>query len=141
MSETSDASDHEFRIACVQHFRRKAETLENAWAQVFYENISTVDKAQEDFSVFVCFEIKCDGALVAINESPPQTFTIFGIAPCHVAQTVATIGTFDLDDIGTEVAEIASTVGASENCRQVNDAKTRQCLLRGHELGRLRREM
>jgi hypothetical protein len=42
-----------------------------------------IDKAQENLAVILGFEIKCDVALVAIDELPPQAFTITRVAPCH----------------------------------------------------------
>jgi hypothetical protein len=44
-----------------------------------------IDKAQEDLAIILGFEIKCDVALVAIDEFPPQALTVARIAPCHAA--------------------------------------------------------
>ena len=111
----------------MQYLGCETETLENPWTKILHENICFIDETQKHCSIIGVLQIKINGAFVAVNESPPQTFAIFGITPCHVAQTVARIRTLNFDDIGAKVGEVSRTVGSSKNGGKVNDLQAFQC--------------
>jgi hypothetical protein len=62
-----------------------------------------IDKTQENLAIILGFEIKCDVAFVAIDEFPPQAFTVTGVAPRHASQRISSIRSLDLDDVCSEV--------------------------------------
>jgi hypothetical protein len=62
-----------------------------------------IDKTQKDRTVTFIFEIECDVALIAIDEFPPQAFTVTGVAPRHAAQRITSVRSLDLDDVRSEV--------------------------------------
>jgi hypothetical protein len=62
-----------------------------------------IDKTQKDRTITFIFEIECNIALIAIDEFPPQAFTVTWVAPRHASQRISSIRSLDLDDVCSEV--------------------------------------
>jgi hypothetical protein len=79
-----------------------------------------INKLQKDCAITFIFEVKCNVALVAVDEFPPQTLAIAGVTPRHAAQRITGVWSLDLDDVCTKVGEVTRTVWASQHCRDVD---------------------
>jgi hypothetical protein len=75
-----------------------------------------VDELQKDCTITFLFKVECDVALVAVDEFPPQTFTVTGVTPRHTAERITGVWSLNLDDVCSEVSQIASTVWPSQHC-------------------------
>ncbi len=119
LTEPGDARDHQRWSAGEQHVGPEPEALERAGAEVLDEHVGLGDQAQEHLAVGVGLQIERDRPLVAVDELPPQAAAVAWVAPGHVAQRVTAVGSFDLDDVGAEVGEVAGAVRAGEHRREV----------------------
>ena len=115
-------------MVAVQFVGAEAEPFEGAGPEVLHQHVGVGDEAAEQLHVGVGLQVECDGALVAAHHLPPQPFPIAWVAPCEVAQAVAAIGTFHLDDVGTEVGEVPGTVRAGQHRGDVDHLDVVQCV-------------
>ena len=73
------------------------------------------DQPTQYIEVVIGLQVERDGALVAVDQLPPQALTVARVAPGEASQAVAAVGPFDLDHVGAEVGEVPGTVGAGEH--------------------------
>jgi hypothetical protein len=85
-----------------------------------------INKLQKDRTVAFILEVECNVALVAVNEFPPQAFTVAWVAPRHAAQRITGVWSLDLDDVCSEVGEVTRTVWPSQNCRDIDYSNIRK---------------
>jgi len=71
LAKPRDSNDYKLWVARKQHLWRKIESLECAWAKVFDKHMCFINKLQKDCAVTFIFEVKCNVALVAVDEFPP----------------------------------------------------------------------
>ena len=109
-----------------QDIGAEAEALEGAWPEVLDQHVSIAHQSEQQLEILGRLQVESNRPLVPVDQLPPQTFAVAWVAPGQSAQAVTAVGSFDLDDVGTKVREVAATVGAGQQSRQIDDAQTVQ---------------
>src|SRR3954467_7971053 len=104
--------------------RPESETLESPRSKVLDQDVGVAHEPAQHLCVGFRLHVEGNGPLVPVDQLPPQTLAVTGVAPRQVAQAVTTVGTLDLDHICAEVGEIPRTVGTGEHHRQINYTQT-----------------
>jgi hypothetical protein len=126
LTKARHASDDKSWIRYVQNFGIEPECFELAWPEILDENIGSIEKAPQDRQAFLGFQIKNDCSLPTTSDFPKQRDVIGWVAPTHRTNSVASTGSLNLDDIGTEIGEMSSTSRASKHRRNVDNTKIRK---------------
>ena len=104
----------------------ETEACQNARSKILNQGIGRSNERLQGGAPFGRFEIQNNGALVAVEAGKVPTETI---APFTLrADRVATRG-FNLDDVGTEIAQNLSKKWARQDSREVHDSVAAQRLL------------
>ena len=119
LPEAGHASDHERRIALVEHVGPESHAFEGAGTEVLDEHLCVVDESEEHVAIGRILQVESDRTLVAVHHLPPQARMVAWVAPRHVAQAVAGDGPLHLDHVGTEVGQVAGRVRAGQHRRDV----------------------
>jgi hypothetical protein len=72
----------------------------------------------------VAFEVEGETAFIAVGREEVGGLSAFGEGWSPMAGVVAASGGFDLDDVGTKIAEELGAVRTSQNASEVEDADT-----------------
>jgi hypothetical protein len=125
LTEPGEAQDHEAGISREQVVGREAQPLECAGAQVLDEDVTAVDQGSHRGEPWIGLQVEHDGALVAADQLPEQGLAVARIPPPEAAGAVA-VGSLDLDDVSTEVAEVAGGARSRDERRHVHHPDARE---------------
>ena len=102
-SECRDAAVHQSGVSPPNGGLVQAEPCHRPGAEVLYQNISTLGEASRHLQVRTVAQVEHDAALVAVDAEEVGAFVIDERRSPHSG--VVALGSFDLDDVGTQVTE------------------------------------
>ena len=119
LAVAGDARVDQPRIDLAHGVGSEPPFLHGAGPEVLDDHVGLLDQATRDVATLFLAQIHTDTFLVARQRAPPQRGAVAQGAP--LAQRVASRGRFELDDLGTEVAEHAAGKRAGDELAEFDD--------------------
>ena len=109
-----------------QDVRTEPERLQLPRAQVLDHDIGGIDESMQEGGLLRVLQVQFDRALVASDDLPEEGHVVTRITPPHGPDGITGTRAFDLDDVGTEVREVARAPRPGDHRRQVDHPEIRQ---------------
>ncbi len=123
LPEGRDPDDHQIGSTFVQHVGTETERFELARSHVLDDDVARFDQCEELLLPDRVREVEFDEPFVAVRPLEEERLAIDRVSPTEVAGGIADPGSFDLDDVGTVVGQIASTPGPGQDRGQVEHSQ------------------